>query len=366
MPLIAGATVAAFIATTILIFFPSLTWTEADWQIALSWGFWIMPWSFGFWGLVLGFRYYTDKVLWDNWVVECSDQKEIPLGTISLAEKEGQALPDPTLTPAQAETLAHRGAAASGTTPRRTIVDLAAMGFGGFWAWKFADYPGKEGYVLFYGKEHIRVGGNVFIPKHRVFIHHTQVDQRILTALEIATKDAGEGRFIPYKTPLYRCGDMLPEIVNFMCDNDEIRTGVVERIGVPGVARSFAASVLREIGPERAKELGISMKGWEALIDPAREYLLNAGLYAESTQKGVQTVGGLRTKIEEMQEQLTSLENAEKSYLGTIEKLRAMVYGDVSRMGRYSGGWEGERPVPPAFGADRTRPGYDQAANTRQ
>ena len=267
--IIFGLTVALLIASTILVFFPTLQWQEGAWEISLSWAFWIMPWAFGFWGLILGFRYYTDKVIWDNWVVECSNQKEIPLGTVSMSDTEGRALPDPTLTPAQAENLTTTGAIANMDAPRRNVVGVSALGFGGFWAWKFADYPGKEGYGLFYGNEYIKVGGNVFIPKHRVYIHHSQVDQRLLTALELATKDSGEGRFISYKTPLYRCGDMLPEVVNFMCDNDEIRTGVIARIGVPGVAREFAANVLREIGPEKARQIGLSMKGWEALIDPA-------------------------------------------------------------------------------------------------
>lgn len=361
-----GIAAPFFIGSLLLVFFPSVNWNLPAWEVGLNVGLLIMPWAFGFWGLFLGFRYYTDKVFWSNRVAECSNPKMVDLGPgeYQLAAG-GSEDTDRTLDPAKREELEKAGVLVPVKGAKNQLVDRKALALGGFWWGGFAVHPGQDGYVLFFGKEWMNLHGNIFIPKNLILIHHSQVDQDILWDLERATVDNGAGRFVPYKTALYVCGDMDSEVIEFMCGQTEIREGVLERIGVAGVAREFATKVLRTLGKEKATEIGLSMKGWQALIDPSREYLLHAGLYSEASQRGMQTVGGLRGEIRRLQELVTNLEVERRKNLATIQKYSSMVYGDSRRASRYQSGYT-EGPQPPTdIGPDRTRPGWDQTTGNR-
>ncbi len=355
-----GVASVPFFVSLALVFFPNVVWSLPAWEIGVILGFILTPWAFGIWGLVLGFRYHTDKIIWNNRVVECSNPKKVELGVEAYPLPDGVDTNDPSLDPARREQLVASGAILPWTGEKGQTVPRCALAIGGFWWGGFAIHPGVDGYILFFGEEWIDLHGNTLIPRDLILIHHSEVDQEIIRNLEAATVENGSGRFIPYSTPLYVCGDLDPKVLEYMCNSPEIREGVLARIGIPGAARAFAGWVLRELGPDRAKEIGLSMNGWQALQDTAREYLVAAGLYSEAARKGIQTVGALRADNRRLQREITGLEAERQKNAATIQMYVDLVYGDARGAQRYRGGYASEQPTPPGIGPDRTRPGYDR------
>jgi hypothetical protein len=361
-----GPALALFLLSLLLVFAPALVWSLPAWEIAFLLGIIVTPWSFGIWGLALGFRYYTDKVIWDNRVVECSNPKMIELGLVSYPVDPAADRNDPTLTPAMREELEKSGALARTKIEKGQTVALRALALGGFWWGGFAIHPGADGYVLFYGEEWVNLHGNILIPRNLVLIHHSEVDQEILRKLEEATVRNGSGRFVQYRTPLYVCGDLNPGILEYMCSSTEIREGVYERSGLAGVARWFGSQMLRTMGPKKAQEIGLSMNGWQALINPIRDALIDLGLYNEAGQKGIQTVGGLRTEVRRLQQRITELETERQTNAATIRMYAGMINADASKITQYRGGFRDEQQVPVGLGPDRTRPGSDRFTGNQQ
>ncbi|MGA7861351.1 MAG: hypothetical protein WCB19_05785 [Thermoplasmata archaeon] len=358
-----GLAAPFFAVSLLLVFFPSLLWTLPAWEVGLVIGLLVMPWAFGFWGLFLGFRYYTDKVIWSNRVMECSNSNMVDLGPRAYPFDDSSG--DPTLDPAKREALVRAGAIRPENAPKSQLVDCKALALGGFWWGGFAVHPGADGYILFFGKEWLNLHGNILIAKNVILIHHSEIDQDILRDLEQATTNNGAGRFIAYHTALYVCGDTDAEILEYMCSQPEIREGVLERIGVAGVAREFASKVLKVIGQEKARELGISMKGWEVLVNPARDYLLAAGLYSEAAQRGMQTVGGLRAENRRLQDMITNLQTERKVNVATISMYYNQLHANARRELGYQPSYGQGQQTPTGIGPDRTRPGYDNAIDGR-
>ena len=359
--IILGIAAVFLCAPLALVFFPGVIVQTPAYLAALPWGIVLMFSGFGFWGLILGFRYHTDKVISKNRIWECSSPKMLKLDPESYPIDEDKQLNDPLLSDAEKEELTKRGLVASGRNEKGDIVAQRALALGGFWWGGFAIGPGKDGYVLFHGKEWVDLYGNVFIPRNLELIHHSEVDERVLSSLEGQTK--GSGAFIPYKTPLYVPGDFDEDLADYLRTSPEVRAMVLESIGINGACRMGARQALIEIGPEKWKELGLGPDGFEAIVErlvtPIRDYLHTAGLYSEAAERGIQTVGTLRAEVRRLQDKITALEFERKTNIATIQGYVDMVHGNMRRDAGYRGGYSVERPTPPGF-ADRTRPGSDR------
>ena len=267
---------------------------------------------------------------------------------------KGRAINDPNLTPEAKEELQRMDTSLPGTNEFGEVVEVKCLPLGGFrWAQFYSD-PGEDGYVLIFGRQWIQYYQNIIFPRNLILVDHSEVDVQLLNQIAVNTK----GKFKPYSSPLYICGDLHPGDVEWLRTSPEARAVVLESVGINGLARSFARHLQKLPGFE-------DMKARPSLIVPVlKDWLERKNLYVEAARKGYASPAFERKRAMGLQGEITRLQHEVIDLKDQITWWRRSSNAEAQRRaGVYQGGYAPRRQPPPPVMEDRERtPGMDRAA----
>ena len=352
--LLTGAIGAAVLITVGLTFYPNGWEGLPGWVAGFLWGYTAICLSGFIYGAIQSFRHHTPKLMADNRVWEISFANMYTLDSVYYPIDKKRLMEDPSLTPEQKAEIEREALTVPGANEYGEAITIKVLPLGGYRWLQFYSLPGEDGYILFFGEQWIRFFDNVCVPRTLELVDHSQINEKMLARLAQVTR----GKFKPYVTPLYICGDIDPDFATHVRKNPEIRMLVLEALKIPGLARAFAKYLSRQPGFEDIKI------NPSKVADELRTWLERKNIYAEAIVTGYaspkfwrNTALGLQGELTRVNQELHEMKNIAQWY-------RRAMNGEAQRKaGVYGGAFSNQRTPPPPIMEDRERiPGTNEIA----
>lgn len=227
------------------------------------------------------------------------------------------------------------------------------------------EQEGKDGILLLVGEDDKMVEcfeNRIFLAP-RVLVRHEEIWIGTLTQLKIAT----DGWFIPFdeSCKLYRLGEMAPEWAAACRKSQEVRSVVLDELGLPGLVRELASGLRREgiaVGPAQ-------QVSFDALAEFCQGWLEKRGVDIRQEKYGPATAAYVWSLYRGLQHRNLQLETdlqvarGESSDLGASLRGRAQQEAALYARG---GGMNLTRPTRTLRGAIEDTQGYSMADESRR
>lgn len=336
-----------------LAFAPSVTYPTPAWAVGLLVGLVLMDLFVVFAAVVVIGRYRVAKAASQNRIYEMADPELIELEPPIFPIDPGVVQQSPAVRDWERKRIQGGELALhAGQNEAGEHIGWWAMRLGGWQIGKTSRWleAGDDGYLIGFGRgAFVQMMQNRIFPRDFILMRHDAVDPKVLTQLKRAT----DGHFVPFKTPLYRVGDMSPEWVEWIRTSPEVRQMVFDATGL----RPFTLDLVRILRRNKVAMANPTKVELAQLMRAIENWLERKGVDVAPLQRGYASPQYWMSQYFGESTQRIAVETANFTLRAENEELRAALRGEAHRAASL---YEVQRSYgPPAVAGQMERvPGY--------